>query len=208
MREHVVSRNRQFIQAIREQIIHVEKSLAELSMGYPVRNTEWINLNEEDSDGLALFLSGGSPSKSSNRYELEDSGILRRFLDPTTASSSQDDTLHNVEGKSIKLENLNTNEVVCMDRNFDSMERSCNGFGEGWDLEATEARPKGIYHENKVGGFHGRKHASGFFSNLWTAYESTFTRNYTKRLKDGEEQRHSSTGTDVLNDAQVRKYPY
>lgn len=169
-------------------------------MGNPVKNTEWINLNEEDSDGLALFLSGGSPSKSSNHHELEDSGVLRGFLDPTTASSSPEN-LHNVEGKSIQLENLNVNDDH-MDRTFDSVERSCNGFGEdgGWDPEATELRPKNIYRENVARG------SSGFFSNLWTACESTFSRNYTKRLKDGEEQRRSPTGTDILIDAEVRTY--
>ncbi|XP_015898794.3 uncharacterized protein LOC107432220 [Ziziphus jujuba] len=227
MREDVISRNRQFIRAIREQIIQVEKSLEEASIGYPIKNADWINLNEDDRDGLALFLSGGSPSKSSSPYELEDSGILRRFLDPTTASSSQDNTSHNFEIKSIKVDNLNMNEVVHVNHNFGSMgnnlrnmdscfssqlgesrdnllETYCNGYGEdgNWDLEVNQTKPQNGFHENKLRRFRSRNNIFGFFGNLWTAYESPFTRNYIKRLKDGEEQAHSTTGTDVLNDGQ------
>lgn len=207
IREDVISRYRQFIRAIREQIIHVEESLEETSMGYPMRNAEWINLNEEDRDGLALFLSGGSLEKSSSPNELEDSGILRRFLDPTTASSSQDNTWHNFEVKSIELENMNMNSSQLGFEARDTLlGTSCNGYGEdgNWDLEVNQAKPKHGFHDNKLRRFCSRNSIFGFFNNLWTAYESPFTRNYTKRLKDGEEQSHSTTGSDVINDAQVK----
>ena len=57
----MISRHKQFIRAIREQIVQVEKSLVDSSLRKSVRNTEWINLDEQDRDGLALFLSGHVP---------------------------------------------------------------------------------------------------------------------------------------------------
>ncbi|PON42422.1 Syntaxin 6, N-terminal [Parasponia andersonii] len=227
MKEDVISRHRQFIQAIREQIIHVEKSLEDASLGNPVRNNEWVNLNEEDRDGLALFLSGGGPSERSDSYALRDSGILRRYLDSTAVTSANDGTLQNAEHKSKELETLNIDGLVHMDHNVDPRkennlrkvrsyfstrldiqainslpEASRNGCGEdgSWDLEAGEAKPKSFSQEDKWRRFQSRMNVFGFFSNSWTAYGSRFARNYTKRLKDGEEQRDSPSSAEPLND--------
>ena len=76
----MISGHKQFIRAIREQIVHVEKSLVDSSLGKSVRNTEWINLDEQDRDGFALFLFGQDPTKHVPHYEKEDSTIMRRFL--------------------------------------------------------------------------------------------------------------------------------
>ncbi|XP_062117597.1 uncharacterized protein LOC133831354 isoform X2 [Humulus lupulus] len=231
MKDEVISRHRQFIRAIREQIIHVEKSLEETSVGNPVRNNEWVNLNEEDRDGLALFLSGGGggPSKRMDAYDLGDGGILKRYLDSTLVGSGQDNALQNVEHKGKEIETLNIDGVVHMDHNIDSKkennmrkvgsycstrlgtqainslpETSRNRCGEDgdWDLEAGEAKPKSFSHENKWRNFQSRSHIFGLFSNLWTAYGGKVARNYTKRLKDGEEQRESPSSNEALNDAQ------
>ncbi|KAF2307629.1 hypothetical protein GH714_030418 [Hevea brasiliensis] len=86
-KEDVISRHRQFITAIREQINHVETSVDGPSMGDSMKNSEWINLNEQNRDGLALFLIGGNTTEHSNHHDMEDSGILRRFLDPPSSSS-------------------------------------------------------------------------------------------------------------------------
>ncbi|GLT72962.1 hypothetical protein SLA2020_448530 [Shorea laevis] len=229
MREDILSRHKQFVRAIREQIIHVEKSLEDASLGDTMRNTEWVNLNEQDRDGLALFLSGGNPAESVNHYNVEDSSILKRFLDPTTASSSKDTASGLVEHSSREIENLNINGISHIDHNFDSrkennlrtvgshftsrlgfeapdclQETSCNrqGEDESWDLEANEAKPKSFFHGNKVYGWWSRLNVFRFLNNLWIAYGSTVTRNYTKRLKDGEEQRHSPSYIDISHGAQ------
>lgn len=57
-KEDVISRHWQFIRAIREQINHVKTSVDGSSMGDSMKKSEWINLNEQDRDGLALFLIG------------------------------------------------------------------------------------------------------------------------------------------------------
>lgn len=230
MKDDVISRHRQFIQAIREQIVRVQKSLEDTSIGNPMRNNEWVNLNEEDRDGLALFLSGGGPSQRLDSSDLGDSGILRRYLDSTTVTSAKDSTLQNVEHKSKELEALNIDGVVHMDHNFDSRKENnlrkvgsyCStrlgiqamnslpetshnrcGVDGSWDLEADEAKPKSLFHENKWRRFQRRINVFGFLNRFWTAYGSRVARNYTKRLKDGEEQRDSPSSTDVLNDSQV-----
>ncbi|XP_052882732.1 uncharacterized protein LOC128279232 [Gossypium arboreum] len=58
-REAVIFRQKEFVSAIREQINNVEKSLEEMAMGNHAKNSEWKNLNEQDKDNLALFLSRG-----------------------------------------------------------------------------------------------------------------------------------------------------
>lgn len=232
MRDDILSRHKQFVIAIREQIINMEKSLEDASLGdtMRMRNTEWINLNEQDRDGLALFLSGGNPAESFNNYNVEDSNIMKRFLDPTTAASSKDTASGLVEHSSRGIESLNINGISQIDHNFDSrkdnnmrkvgshfssrlgfeapdclQETSCNRHGEdeSWDLEANEAKPKSFFHGNKLYGWWSRLNVFRFSNNLWTAYGSSVARNYTKRLKDGEAQRHSPSYIDISHGAQV-----
>lgn len=218
MREDVNSRHKHFVRAIREQIIHVEKSLEDTSLQVPTRNTEWVNLNEQDRDGLALFLSGGNPNENFNRYDSEDSSMLRRFLDPTTASSSKDSASGPVEHSSREIENLNINGVSHIDHNLDSrkvgshyssrfgfeapdciQETSSIRHGDdgSWDLEANEPKPNSFFYENKLRGLQSRLNVFGFLNRLWTASRSRVTKNYTKRLKDGEEQGHSPSYVDA-----------
>lgn len=216
----VISRHKQFIRAIREQIAYVEKSLEGKSIGDPMRNTRWVNLNEQDRDGLALFLTGGNVTSDS--YDGEDSNMLRRFLDPATSSSAKDGTSGIVEQKSREVEN----GVVHVDNNinsrkennlrkvssypntrsgFEFTETSCKRYGEGgsWDLEADEAKPENFSSKNKLRGVWSRVNPYGFLTNIWTNYGSRVTRSYTKRFKDGEEQSHSPSSADVSHAPQV-----
>ncbi|GMN39473.1 hypothetical protein TIFTF001_008711 [Ficus carica] len=207
MKEDVSSRHRQFIRAIREQIVHVEKSLKDSSVSNPVRDNEWVNLNEEDRYGFAMFLSGGSPSEQLGFNDVGDNGILKRYLESTMTTSGKDGTLRDADHKSIELETLNGNGVLHMDHNEISSlpETSHNRFGDGsWDLEANEAEPKSVFHENKSRRFCGRRNVFVWFNNIWAAYGSRVARNYAKRLKDGEEQRDSPLATDTSNDALVQ----
>ncbi|KAK9985818.1 hypothetical protein SO802_030769 [Lithocarpus litseifolius] len=225
----IISGHKQFVRAIREQIIHVEKNVEDTSLRVPMRNTEWVNLNEQDRDGLALFLSGGNPNENFNRYDSEDSSMLKRFIDPTTASSSKDSAPGLIEHSSREIENLNINGVSHINPNLDPrkennlrrvgshystklgfeapdclQETSCirHGEDESWDLEANEHKPKNFFLENKLRGIQSRLNVFGFLNNLWTASMNRVTRNYTKRLKDGEEQRDSPTYIDVSHGAQ------
>ncbi|XVF55728.1 hypothetical protein PTKIN_Ptkin06aG0060100 [Pterospermum kingtungense] len=211
-RENAISRHKQFIRAIREQINNVEKSFEEIAMGNPVKNSEWGNLNEQDRDGLALFLSGGNHNEHNHHYDLDDNDILKRFLDPATASCSTDGGI--VGNGCGEIEEVNMNGVAYSSHYCDNMKennlrkvgshysvklgldavdslqqssRNKNAEDGSWDLEACEGKSKIFFHENKLRGSSSRMNLFGLFNNLWTAYGSRTPSNYTKRLKDGEE---------------------
>ncbi|KAA8518576.1 hypothetical protein F0562_016050 [Nyssa sinensis] len=224
-RENVISRHKQFIKAIREQIIHVEKSVEDPSVGDLVRNTEWVNLNEQDRDGLALFLSGGNPIEHAAHHDSEDSNIMRRFLDPTAPSSSNDEIIEHNTGE---IENVHMNGYMHIDHSFDSKENklrkvgsyysaqmgfdapssleevACDRHGEdgSWDLEANEAKSKSFFQKNKLRGYYRGVNVFGSLGNLLSTDASSASRSFTKRWKDGEEQRHPSSYIDVSHASQ------
>ncbi|XP_068308966.1 uncharacterized protein [Pyrus communis] len=200
-REDVISRHKQFIGAIREQILYVEKSLEGTAIGDdPMRNTEWVNLNEQDRDGLALFLSGGNNAEPTDCQEVEDNSILRRFLDPTTSSakdSIEENNLRKVgsynrfgEGGSWDIGNTRLKSDFT--DSFPETSWNRYGGGESRDLEANEAKPESF----------SRTNVFGFLSTAWSVYGSRVTGSYTKRFKDGEEQSHSSSSAGVSHGAQ------
>ncbi|XVF76201.1 hypothetical protein PTKIN_Ptkin13bG0247800 [Pterospermum kingtungense] len=224
-REDVISRHRQFIRAIREQINNVEKSLEEMEMRNPMKNSELGNLNQQDRDGLALFLSGGNHNEHNHHYDLDDSDILKRFLDPAMASCSTDAGI--VGNRCGEIEEVNMNGVPYYDsvkennlRKFGShysvklgldagdfisgSSHNRNVEDENWDLEASEGKPKSFFHENKLRGLSSRSNLFGFFNSLWTVYGSRVPSSYTKRLKDGEEG-HSPSYIDASRAAQGQR---
>lgn len=220
-RENVISRHRQFIGAISEQILNVEKSLVDTPVGDFLKSTKWVNLNEQDQ--LALFLLGENPKEQVTHHDLEDSNILRRFLDPTTACSSNDEI---VEHKT--CENLNMNGFVHLDHNIDLMENKLRKVGShystqtsfeeppslreaasdrhgedgSWDLEANEATCKSFFHKNKLRGYYSRMNVFGSLGTLWFTYGNRARRSFTKRWKDGEEQSHSPSYINISHAAQ------
>lgn len=232
-RQIAISRHKQFIIAIREQIAHVKKSLEDSSVGDSVRN-EWVNLNEQDRDGLALFLSGGesvSGGKSVEhvkRHHLEDRSMMIRFLDPSSSSSFNNEI---VEQKTRETVSLNMNGFVHLNNDFDLKDEKLRNAGshysaqmgsevpssmleapcyrhdekEGWDLEANETSGKSFFLRNKLGGFYSKMSLFGSFRNLISAYGSRGCRNFTKKWKDEEEQEHSLP-TDISHAAQVIRF--
>lgn len=225
--EDVIVRHTQFIGAIREQINQVEKSLEDSFVGKSIRNSEWVNLNKQDRDGLALFLSGGNPPEHVTHHDVEGSNILRRFLDPTTASSSQDDGI--IEHESQENESMKMNGCGHVNQYYGSekqsnlrkvgshyspglgldtldslQETSCSRHNEdqNWDLEANETKPKSFFHNNSLRGNYSGLNIFSYLNNLCSAHESRIARNYTKRLKDGEEERNSPSYIDVSHAGQ------
>ncbi|KAK4432559.1 hypothetical protein Salat_1018100 [Sesamum alatum] len=200
-KQNVIERHMQFIGAIRQQIIHVEQSM-NTSVGNSVRS---MNLNEQDRDGLALFLSGGKPVKHIVDQESEDNNTLRRFLDPALSSSSKEDIDEKKVGETVSL---NVNEIVYSDHNMELKENfptkldlgpstsghdanygRCEEEEEGmWDLESNEAKGKSYLQKNKLGGSWGRMNIFRSLGNFFAMHKSRASRSFTKRLKDGEEQ--------------------
>lgn len=191
VKKNVIMRHQQFISAIGEQIGLVEQSMS-TSLGFSLRN---MLQNEQDRNGLAIFLSGEKPTKYIADKELEDNDILRRFLDPAVSSSSREDNNGGKAGETLSLLDnleLNENSITKMDFGSSSSVQEAN-YGrydeEGtWDLEASgpEARP--YMQNNKLRDYCWRMNIFGSFGNFLSIYGKRASRNFTKRLKDGEEQ--------------------
>ncbi|KAI5591400.1 hypothetical protein BDE02_04G077100 [Populus trichocarpa] len=214
--------------AIREHINEVEKGVKGPSMGDSMRNSEWVNLNDHERDLLASFLTGGNPKEHLNHYEMEESGSLRRFLDPNLGSSLTDNEI--VEHDSREFERVRINGVGHAEHYLDSANEDKrnigshyttrlgsdmmnslpensherHGGGDHWDLKANEAKSRSFFHEIKSRGTYSIMFF-GFLINLWSTHRNRIARNYTKRLKDGEENRHSPTYTEPSHSAQVQR---
>ncbi|KAI9125678.1 hypothetical protein K1719_003096 [Acacia pycnantha] len=67
--EHTTTRHRQFISAIKNQISHVEAALKESFIEEGRQPFRWVNLDEEDQDDFAAFLSGTSQNMQGSKYE-------------------------------------------------------------------------------------------------------------------------------------------
>ncbi|KAG2692123.1 hypothetical protein I3760_08G037300 [Carya illinoinensis] len=63
--DNTTARHRQFIAAIQDQISHVEASLKEYFYEEGKKSLQWVNLDENERDELATFLSGTSQSSQS-----------------------------------------------------------------------------------------------------------------------------------------------
>ncbi|XAR69745.1 hypothetical protein NMG60_11001450 [Bertholletia excelsa] len=223
VRENMILRYKQFVMAIREQILNVESQLGDTSEGISLRSSQWVNLDEQDRNGLALFLSGENPSEHATSHDLEDSNIMKRFLDPITASSLNDEIIEQNPGE---VEKLHMNGFECLDHNYslteDKLMKSRSNYstqrsyeakpslgevkrvheGESWDLEADGATKKNLFHNNRLRGYYGRMNIFGPLHNLFFAYRSRGGRSFIKRWKDGEEQIHSPVYTKITHTAQ------
>lgn len=190
-KEAVILRHKQFIRAIREQIIHVDKSLEDLSTGNATKTTSLVNLNRHETDGLGLFLSGGVPEQHFADYESEYSNLMRIFLDPNTASSLNDINDEIVEQKTHDFDSIEENNV-----NYRHNE------DVSWDLEAYDAKGTSVFYKNKFREFHRKMNIFWIFCNLWT-YGTRVGGSFTKRWKDGEERNPSSSYCDVSHSVKV-----
>ena len=143
-----------------------------------------------------VFLSGQDPTKHVPHYEKEDSTIMRRFLDPVTTSGHNDSTDEIVELKTRDSE-----------MHFEAPEAQRDAGGQhggnsSWDVEADGANNKSFFHK-EGGGYHDGMGIFCFLANLWPACRSRVSRNFTKRLKDGEEQSNSPSQMEVSHAALV-----
>ncbi|KAK8359336.1 hypothetical protein V6Z12_A04G088200 [Gossypium hirsutum] len=198
-REAVIFRQKEFVSAIREQINNVEKSLEKMAMGNHAKNSEWKNLNEQDKDNLALFLSGGLTITVMNAGivgnecgEIEEVNMNGNAYGSHYYDSLEESNLRKVDSQiSMKL-GLNAMNSF--------QESSCNRNADdgSWYIEAGDSKPKCFFHENKLRCSSSSMNLIGFFNNLWGGRVPS---SYTKRLKDGEEE-HSPLHIDASHAAQ------
>lgn len=198
-REDVILRHRQFVSAIRQHIINVENRLGDQSFRDSLRNSVQVSLNDQDRNGLAMFLSGGDTTGQCKQYEMDDSTVLRRFLDPASTAEIVDSQGKEIQNSDIEGF-LNGGHNFCLQDSLREISYNGHGKGEDWDMEANDAN-KTFFQKSPPRGY-GRGNIFQFFSNLWTAIGCRITRNYTKKLKDGEDQTRSAPSVDTSHTSQ------
>lgn len=198
-REIAILKHKQFIRAIRELILQVEKSVPDASKEDHNKNPQWMNLNEQDKDMLTSFLSGGNFGGHSSNYVTEN-GRTRRFLD----SNTDEDEI--IEIKSEEVNVLPLNDIKHADKLYDSSrnhvswkigsgvlnkhDTSGPAFFQGLggkelekqgvnDLEFGGLGAKCYSYQNTI-----RGSAWGFLRNFWLGNSSKGS--FTKMRKDGE----------------------
>lgn len=195
-REIAILKHRQFIRAIREQILEVEKSVQGLIKDDNRGNSQWMNLNEQDKDMLTSFLSGANFGDQSSNYD--------------TGSRSFDSNTENDEIVEIKSEEV---EALPMNGNAHNFNRKNmpwkigSHFDKQHDLELGGFSAKN-YYPNKIKGS-----AWGYLRNFWLG--NTNKGSFTKMRKDGEivENAEQSTASQkgasfecVINAMQLHKF--
>lgn len=81
------TRHEQFVSAISSQISGVEAALKEYFSGEVRKPLRWVNLDEEERDDLAMFLSGNPGSSSSTKDSDSDTNNSLRKNSPKKPSS-------------------------------------------------------------------------------------------------------------------------
>ncbi|KAL9325978.1 hypothetical protein ACSQ67_006623 [Phaseolus vulgaris] len=104
-------RHRQFISAIESQITQVEEALRETFIEQGRQPLRWVNLDEEERDDLAAFLSGTcQTTKSSNDESME-------------ATSSK---ISSLQQKQVRKEDKNVDINTLCNRDLSASEKSAN----------------------------------------------------------------------------------
>ncbi|KAJ3677964.1 hypothetical protein LUZ60_001767 [Juncus effusus] len=157
-RKNAILKFNQFIQAIREQIIQVEKNLNNSNLGELGQSSEILNSkNEQEIDSLASFLSNNWDPLVRN--EINENDIMRRFMD-SNANNHE-------EIVEIKEEILETN----------------NGFeSSSNDLEMGNYDAKYYLKNNNNGGI--MRPNWNILRRFWPSNRGN--ESFTKRRKDGE----------------------
>ncbi|KAK9141263.1 hypothetical protein Scep_010944 [Stephania cephalantha] len=224
-RGDTISRHKQFIAAIRGQIIHVDKSLEGPSTGDFARNIQWINLNEQDRDGLALFLSGGSSIDHQAQHDSYGS-LMKQFIYSREDSAMGDKSDEIVELKPETIDDSQRKNISQTSNSFNkpresNLRKENSFYSSHLDLEAslhTQESPSLGQHENRGTKFANsnaknvffkkkskaasrKENILGLLGRFWSLYLCRMIRKFPKRknedMREASDQRHLSAYTGV-----------
>ncbi|KAK4764616.1 hypothetical protein SAY86_025706 [Trapa natans] len=115
--KNMTNRHGQFIAAIRDQIFRVEGELLESFPNGGNRTLQWVNLDKEECDDLALFLSGTSQCFQTPEYDsckkqsqVPSKGIWSGDISDGKLSNDENNSMSEVEAKEIQG---TRNEITC-----------------------------------------------------------------------------------------------
>ncbi|XP_074326037.1 uncharacterized protein LOC141664077 [Apium graveolens] len=191
-----ISRHKQFIAAIVAQITQVCNSLSDTSS---LRN-QWVDLDEQDRDGFAMFLSGGKSVQNVPHHNVEDRSVMTMFLDPSSSSSFNNEIVEQKPGEYISLDmsafeqsdNLMLRNAASKHTVQIGSEVSEQDEKENWVQEAKYVNDKSHPYRNKLGVLYSKINPLGSFKNLLSAYGTRGYKSFTKKWEDAEELGHSS----------------
>ncbi|CAL0330355.1 unnamed protein product [Lupinus luteus] len=143
--DNTAARHRQFISAIQSQISQVEEALREPLTAEGKQPLQWVNLNEEERDDLAAFLSGGTcPVKQNSKDECIEIIPSFKKINPFFKSSAPE-KLINKKDKSVNVNaacnrDVSTNEKDkdrVIETKADSASRNSNEVVSQTDRTST-----------------------------------------------------------------------
>lgn len=168
--ENIVTRRRQFIAAIENQISHIEKALNASVIEEGKQPLRWVQLNEEERDDLAVFLSAApeilqeaTNKNVDNRCSSESrtmSDSARGFKDTVTTNK---DARYVVE-VAAKVDSKSKDDVCIQEEQLNGPRRTLNSADIGaWkiviadeddaDRKLVEVRPETPNHPSGLFGF-------------------------------------------------------
>lgn len=199
-----ISRHKQFIQAIAEQISQVSKSLSDMSS---LRN-EWVDLDEQDRDGFAMFLSGEKSVQNLAHNNVEDRSVMTMFLDPSSSSSFNNEIVEQKPGEYVSLDMSafeQSDDVMLRDAASQHNLQIGSEVSEHDEKEnrVQEAKKISCSYRNKLGVFNSKINPLGSLKTLLLAYGTRGYWKFTKKWEDAEEKGNSSN--DIFYATQVKQ---
>ncbi|CAL0325574.1 unnamed protein product [Lupinus luteus] len=112
---NIAARHRQFISAIESQISQVEQALRESFIEEGKQPFRWVNLNEEERDDLAAFLSGTCQTIQSSKDECVEFTPFFKKVNPSLEISVQE-KLVNKEDKNGRVNAVCNWDIPTIDK--------------------------------------------------------------------------------------------
>lgn len=214
-REHAIHGHRQFIGAIREQVLQVQSALQEMSVGDSGTGMQWATLNEPDAAGLASFLSGdnspGAPQSNVVVGELflGSAGAADEIIEvgqPDEAPSEPGDMRHLNHASS---SNYHSRVPGNLENGYKTMDDVANRSGPGAGESTTRRRL--LANSGAV------RYLLELMNRFWRSDRYGHSRTFTKKRKDGEimddtlvetdyRRKRASYSLDISSAGQVGKH--
>lgn len=121
--DSTATRHREFVVAIENQISHIETALREFLNEDGKEPLHWVDLNKEERDDLAIFLSGTSRTLSSSKPGYIDSGLTTNhsvWEKNNCGKEDEDLNLNNSHSRDCKVEITSFEDAIYINKDIGS----------------------------------------------------------------------------------------